>query len=237
MKPEILGTAGVPAVSISFDGPAPVPPSPPRVRLTRRQLGIEIALRVFSVTALLSFLASALFQFMKNPARITLLLLVVTALLDIGLVVSTRIARERDWAPLSVAMTVFGTFYYLAFRIDPGYHLIPEAVAVALQITGILIQICAKLTLRRSFGFLPANRGVVVGGPYRIVRHPIYFGYVIRDLGFLLPNFGIQNAAVLAVHLGVQVCRVVREERVLSKDSSYREYMSRVRYRLIVGVF
>ncbi|MGF6726290.1 protein-S-isoprenylcysteine O-methyltransferase Ste14 [Paraburkholderia sp. GAS41] len=237
MKAEILAPTGAPDNTGSIDGLTPVPPAPAPLRLTRKQLEIEIALRFFSVTALSLFLASALIQFKKNPARITLLLLAATALLDIGLIVSTRIARQRDWAPLSIAMTLIGTFYYLAFRIEPGIHLIPEAVAVGLQCTGILIQIGAKLTLRRSFGFLPANRGVVVGGPYRIVRHPIYFGYVIRDLGFLLPNFGIQNAAVLAVHLCVQICRILREERVLSKDSSYREYMSRVRYRLLVGVF
>jgi protein-S-isoprenylcysteine O-methyltransferase Ste14 len=237
MTPEILEPAGGPGVSIGFPGQAPVPPALPRLRLTPAQWRIEIALRLISVMALLLFLASALSHFIKNPARITLLLLVVTALLDIGLVVSTRIARERDWTTLSIVTTVFGTFYYLAFRIDPGIHLVPEAVAVGLQAIGIAIQICAKLTLRRSFGFLPANRGVVVGGPYRLVRHPIYLGYFIRDLGFLLPNFGVQNVAVLAIHLGLQICRIVREERVLSKDSSYRDYMSRVRCRLIVGVF
>jgi protein-S-isoprenylcysteine O-methyltransferase Ste14 len=237
MRAKTVAPAGAPAITINVDNRAPVPASPLRKKLTRSELEVEIVLRLLCVTVLALFLASALIQFMKNPARITLLLLAATALLDIGLILSTRIARERDWAPISIVMTVIGSFYYLAFRIDPGYHLIPETVAVGLQITGILIQICAKLTLRRSFGLLPANRGVVVRGPYRVVRHPIYFGYIIRDLGFLLPNFGIQNVIVLTVHLGVQICRIVREERVLSKDSSYREYMSRVRYRLIAGVF
>ncbi len=174
---------------------------------------------------------------MKDPSRITLLLFAFTALLDMGLVVSTRIARERDWAPLSMVMTMFGTFYYVAFRLEPGTHLIPEVAAAGLQITGWVIQISAKLALRRSFGLLPANRGVVVRGPYRVVRHPMYIGYLITDVGFLLPNFGIQNVILIALHFGVQACRIIREERVLSKDRSYREYMSRVRYRLIVGVF
>ncbi|KXU94035.1 isoprenylcysteine carboxyl methyltransferase [Caballeronia megalochromosomata] len=197
----------------------------------------EIALRLFTATTLSIFLVSAIVQLIKDPSRITLLLFAFTAFLDIVLVLSTRVARERDWGPLSMLMTICGTFYYLAFRLEPGIHLIPELAAVGLQITGIVIQICAKLTLRRSFGLLPANRGVVVRGPYRILRHPIYFGYLIRDVGFLLPNFGVQNILVLAVHFGVQVCRVIREELVLSKDRNYREYMSRVRYRLVVGVF
>src|SRR3712207_5894222 len=43
-----------------------------------------------------------------------------------------------------------------------------------LALGGFMLQIAAKLTLRRSFGIVAANRGVKVGGPYRIVRHPMY---------------------------------------------------------------
>ncbi|RDJ99354.1 isoprenylcysteine carboxyl methyltransferase [Paraburkholderia lacunae] len=198
---------------------------------------IEIALRACAVSALSVFLVSAILQVLKDPSRITLLLFLFTSLLDIGLVIFTRVARERDLTPISVVMSVTGTFYYVAFRMEPGIHLIPEAAAVGLQIVGIVIQIWAKLTLRRSFGLLPANRGVVVSGPYRVLRHPMYVGYTIRNVGFLLPNFGLQNVIVFGLHFFVQICRIVREERVLSKDRSYREYMSCVRYRLIVGVF
>ena len=44
---------------------------------------------------------------------------------------------------------------------------------------GLAVVIVGKMTLGRSFGVVPANRGVVVGGPYRLVRHPIYTGYLI----------------------------------------------------------
>ncbi|MEZ0601101.1 isoprenylcysteine carboxylmethyltransferase family protein [Paraburkholderia sp. IW21] len=237
MRPETIGPASSSNVEISFDDPALLSAPSPVVRLMPKQLAIEVALRVGAAAALSAFLAAAIVQLAKNPSRITLLLFAFTSVLDMGLVVFTRVARERDWTPLSMAFAIVGTFYYLAFRMEPGTHLIPEAVAAGLQITGIVIQIWAKLTLRRSFGLLPANRGVVVSGPYRILRHPIYLSYFIRDVGFLLPNFGIQNVIVLAMHFSVQICRIVREERVLSKDSRYREYMSRVRYRLVVGVF
>ena len=45
-----------------------------------------------------------------------------------------------------------------------------------------------KITLGRSFGVVPANRGVVVGGPYNFVRHPIYTGYLITHVAFLVAN-------------------------------------------------
>ena len=237
MSTETLGSARPPITHNRFAKPAldPLPPAP--VKLTTRQLAVEIALRVGATAVLSLFLVSAFTQFIRDPSRITLLLVAFTAVLDIGLVLFSRVTRERDESLLSITFTVVGSFYYLAFRLEPGAHLIPEAVAAGLQVTGIIIQICAKLTLRRSFGLLPANRGVVVRGPYRVLRHPIYFGYLIRDMGFLLRNFGVQNVVVLAVHIGVQACRIIREERVLSKDCTYREYMNRVRYRLIVGLF
>ena len=40
------------------------------------------------------------------------------------------------------------------------------------------------MALGRSFGVAPANRGIVVRGPYSFVRHPIYTGYLITHTGF-----------------------------------------------------
>jgi protein-S-isoprenylcysteine O-methyltransferase Ste14 len=209
----------------------------PIAGLSRKQLAIEVGVRVSCVALLSVFLASSLVQFARDPSRITLLLLAVAELLTVGLAAFTRVPRERDWNPLSVVMASSASFYFLAFRIEPGIRLVPETLAAGFQIAGILIQISAKLSLRRSFGILPANRGVVIRGPYRFLRHPMYFGYLVSDIGFILPNFGIQNLIVFVVHWMLQFGRIVQEERLLSKDASYREYMSRVRYRLIRGVF
>ncbi len=205
--------------------------------LTRDQLIGEIAMRLLAVLVYSMFVSSALYQFHKDPSRITLLLLAFSELLTLALAVCTRVPRERDWNPATVVISVCASFYFLAFRIEPGSHLLPEAVAAGLQIAGMVIQVSAKLSLRRSFGILPANRGVVVSGPYRFLRHPIYFGYTINQAGFLLSNFGVQNLVVLVILWGLQIFRVVREERVLVKDVRYREYAARVRYRFIPGVF
>ncbi|SAL71781.1 putative protein-S-isoprenylcysteine methyltransferase-like protein [Caballeronia udeis] len=197
----------------------------------------EIVMRLLAVLMYSVFVSSALYQFHKDPSRITLLLLVISELLTLGLVVCTRVPRERDWNPVTVVISLCASFYFLAFRIAPGIHLLPETVAAGLQIAGLAIQVSAKLSLRRSFGILPANRGVVVSGPYRFLRHPIYFGYFVSQAGFLLSNFGIRNLVVLLLLWALQMFRVVREERVLVKDARYREYAARVRYRFIPGVF
>ena len=74
-------------------------------------------------------------------------------------------------------------------------------------------------------------------GPYRVVRHPMYLGYLVTDIGFLVANFGVRNVVVVVAQWTLQVVRIVKEEQLLSKDATYREYMSRVRYRLVHGVF
>ena len=67
-----------------------------------------------------------------------------------------------------------------------------HGIAEAITISGFVLQLSAKLTLRRSFGVVAANRGVKASGPYRLVRHPMYAGYALTHVGFLLagPNLG-----------------------------------------------
>ena len=105
------------------------------------------------------------------------------------------------------------------------------------MVAGILLQITAKLVLGRAFGIVAANRGVKVLGPYRFVRHPMYAGYTLTHVGFLLAMPSLMNALFYATALTMQVARIFREEHVLGQDASYRTFAARVRYRLVPGVF
>lgn len=69
------------------------------------------------------------------------------------------------------------------------------------------------------------------------MRHPMYLGYFVTDIGFLLVNFGLQNLLVYGCQFALQVGRIVSEEQILSADEGYRTYKDRVRYRVIPGVF
>ncbi len=138
--------------------------------------------------------------------------------------------RPQDWAaafggtlaPLLVAKSA-----------DPQ-HL---AIGAFLIMFGMFTQLSAKLSLRRSFGLVAANRGVKTGGAYRYVRHPMYLGYMISHVGFLIMVPTLWNFTVYAVGWTCLVLRIVFEERLLSKDAAYQEFKTRVRRRLIPGVY
>jgi protein-S-isoprenylcysteine O-methyltransferase Ste14 len=112
-----------------------------------------------------------------------------------------------------------------------------ETVTVALSCAGLAIVIAGKMTLGRSFALLPANRGVVSTGLYRLVRHPIYMGYLVSHLAFLAASPSAWNIAALVVADGALLARAVCEEQTLAKDPAYRDYQARVRWRVVPGIF
>jgi protein-S-isoprenylcysteine O-methyltransferase Ste14 len=145
---------------------------------------------------------------------------------------STLSLSASDWGLTAIA-TALPTMVMPA-AIDP---LVPLLLCNILLVHGLVLQIAAKLTLRRSFGLVPANRGVKISGPYRLLRHPMYAGYILTHLAFLgaypsLWNLGIYAAAFLA-----QCARILAEERVLGRDPAYLAFMQTTRYRLIPFVF
>lgn len=91
------------------------------------------------------------------------------------------------------------------------------------------------LTLGRSFGIAPANRGLVIGGPYRLVRHPMYLGELALRLVLALsaPEMGTALLLCLALCV-VQVARICREEKHIP---GYHLYADMTRWRLLPGVW
>lgn len=151
-------------------------------------------------------------------------------------IVFRKLAHTVSVAPHDWFIAILGTS--LAMLVTPGGRpLVPEIVSEFLMVFGFLIQIHGKISLNRSFGVVAANRGVKTGGPFACVRHPIYLGYTITHIGFLLFSPSIRNAALYVCVLMFQLARIMAEERVLSADDLYREYSSRVRYRLVPGLF
>lgn len=124
-----------------------------------------------------------------------------------------------------------GTFAMLLAR--PGGVGASHAVGELVQLLGVAVAIVSLGVLGRSFGLVAANRGLCMGGPYRVVRHPAYAGYLIAWLGYVAESPTMRNLIVLAAGVAGQAVRMREEERVLDEDPQYRRYKLRVRSRLI----
>lgn len=198
----------------------------------------EWLLRSFALLALSFVIARWGHAWLLEPRRSTLLLLLVSESYTLVLVLLARRAAQRDLSLPAVASTIYATGFVVLMTPDQTQALAPEWLGATLQLCGMLWQLAAKVALGRSFGLLPAQRGLVLRGPYRLVRHPIYLGYLIGHVGFLLVNFSWRNAAVLALLYAAQVVRMRREEAVLCAGlPEYRAYQRRVPYRLLPFVY
>jgi protein-S-isoprenylcysteine O-methyltransferase Ste14 len=198
---------------------------------------LEVSARTSTAIMLTPLTYAAIVHWRADPERITLLLLVVTECFTVGISLFTRVPVRRDWTPFAFLCAIGGTYYFLAVQLGPGVKLVPEGVGAVFQAFGVCWQIFAKVSLGRAFGILPANRGIVSSGAYRFMRHPMYFGYFVTNIGFLLANFGMRNMLVYGIQFALQAGRIVREERLLSADALYRAYKDKVRYRVVPGVF
>ena len=124
-----------------------------------------------------------------------------------------------------------------------------SVVPVALNVLGgalVIAGFLATLLVFRENSFaapvvrVQAERAqrVIDTGPYSVVRHPMYASAVLYLLGMplLLGSwYGLLAAPLMVLALAP---RAVFEERLLRQQlPGYAEYMERVRYRLVPGVW
>jgi protein-S-isoprenylcysteine O-methyltransferase Ste14 len=137
--------------------------------------------------------------------------------------------------PIAWIAAPIGSFAMLLAR--PTETGLPHYACEVVQLVGLLIAVASLGTLGRSFGIVAANRGVKTRGPYRFVRHPAYFGYLISYFGYVAENPSPANVALLLLSTAFQLVRLREEERLLSADSAYERYRGTVRHRLIPLVY
>ncbi len=182
------------------------------------------------------FLSRMLSAFLStwNPGN---LLMLITESMLVGFILCRKSAnnlslRWSDW------ILAFGatSLPLLAKPLVSAPHLWND-LAVVLMFLGLFVQVVSKFALGRRFGVVAANRGLCLYGPYRLVRHPIYMGYLCTHIGLCLLSPSMWNLALFACVYALQIPRILAEERMLSEDQDYQEYKQIVRFRLVPGVF
>jgi len=139
--------------------------------------------------------------------------------------------------PPLIYVVLFG-FGWLLQRLVPLPFLpaIPARVAALIFLAaGVLLTASALLLFRRartSLVPIKPTTALVLRGPYRLTRNPMYLGLLCVYIGAAL-WFGVTWALVLApvVVLVVQRLAIAKEERYLEQKfgDAYRQYRARVR--------
>lgn len=206
---------------------------PAEVRMTPQLArALDVGERIFVILLAIPFLWAFAKSFSIHP---TFVCVVASEMLSVFFIL-VRKGGVMAATPRAVAVAFFGTGFALLAR-PVGQAPVPSLISDSLMVAGLALAILSKLYLNRSFGMIAANRGVKVKGPYRFVRHPMYLGYIVDQVGFLLASFSIANLLVYVAAWAFQLLRIGEEEKMLREDAAYRQFAGRVKARLIPGIY
>ena len=219
---------------------APLPPAPAREDATPEEGAPPIAIgdRVERLVVLAIYLGLLwrLWPAALSPDGAYARLLLLSEGLVVMLLLLRRPARQLARRPSAWAIAFAGTVMPLMVRADTAAPLAPR-LAAGLLLAGLMVHVGAKLSLWRRFGVVPADRGICAHGLYRLVRHPMYLGYMITHIGFLLARPSLWNAAVYGCGWILLALRIRLEEALLAANADYRRYRRRTRWRLLPGLY
>lgn len=146
--------------------------------------------------------------------------------------------EDRSFGSNAAVAVAYGYPYAQVVYLQavPGLPLWP-AGGIVLITCGAVLSLASLLTLGRWFGIRPALRGLSVHGTYGLVRHPMYLGYLLGDVGYNLQETNLGTAALVVIGWVSIVYRIQREERVMTNHPAWHTYANSVRYRLVPGIW
>jgi protein-S-isoprenylcysteine O-methyltransferase Ste14 len=218
----------------------------------KKALTVRVVL-VFAVMALVFFLPAGTFRYWQAWAYMAILLipmLFVVAWLfrnDPELLERRMRAKERERRQRNIQM--IGSLFFLGIYLLPGFDRrygwssVPVAVVIAADILvlagyGLVFLVFKENSYASRVVEIDEKQTVITTGPYALVRHPMYVGVLIMYV--LAPlALGSYWAVLPALPLiFILVARIKNEEKVLAeKLAGYREYMQRVKFRLIPSIW
>jgi protein-S-isoprenylcysteine O-methyltransferase Ste14 len=107
-------------------------------------------------------------------------------------------------------------------------------IALAMTLIGVALAVASAHSLGANFSFGPQGRALVVRGPYRLVRHPIYLAELAMIVGVTVVNPRLVPVVGALVVVVLQLVRIRAEERLLkSTFPGFSRYATMTRFRLV----
>jgi protein-S-isoprenylcysteine O-methyltransferase Ste14 len=152
---------------------------------------------------------------------------------------------DRSFWP--IALGIMAAFFlspveYLYFATFQLRNAWMESIDVGLVLLGSILFIWARRTLGRHYSghvSVKKEQELVQSGPYRIIRHPAYAGYLFMALGLALGFSSLSGlVSTLLILLPATVYRIRVEDRLLAEHfgAQFEEY-ARKKERLLPGVW
>jgi protein-S-isoprenylcysteine O-methyltransferase Ste14 len=141
--------------------------------------------------------------------------------------------RIIDWI-----VAIAGTCICYFYKVSGAKPILPSLAPAAyvLMVVAVFLSAIAVVNLGRSFGVVPANRGIRTKGFYSVVRHPLYALYMLLDIGWILLCFSYRNLCVFVLYCLLSYSRAKFEEKLLRQDPAYQEYALKTRYMFLPGI-
>ena len=181
-------------------------------------------------------------------------LLTVGVVYCIGLIISSLVNRRKFWESASkeevqreemsdqsfwfITIGMAAVFFispaeYLYFRLITTGEQWLLFFGLGLVIAGTWLFVWARRTLRQAYsGHLEVKdkQPLVQSGPYRLVRHPAYAGYLLMALGIVIGYTSLMGLiAYIILLIPATIFRINLEEKLLSESfgEEYQSYKSK----------
>ncbi|MFY0255962.1 methyltransferase family protein [Chitinophaga sp. 30R24] len=153
--------------------------------------------------------------------------------------IQARTTRQRYMGALGYVLIL--TLLYLPLLAGEGFtgrilptHYLLQAIGATLCIAGISICIWSRFILGSNWSggvVAKENHELIIKGPYRLVRHPIYTGFIAALTGTCLVTGSLPAMIVTCVY-SLGLCMKINREEVLLNDlfpEAYTAYQQHTR--------
>jgi len=156
-------------------------------------------------------------------------------------------AREKERRQKTItgfaALSFLGVYLLPGFDRRFGWSSVPVIIVIAADVLvlvgyGLFVRVLKENRYASRIVEVEEKQTVITTGPYALVRHPMYTAIMVMYV-FTPLALGSYWAVLPALFLIlVLVARIRNEEKVLLAElPGYPEYVERVRYRLIPGIW